>query len=150
MNNCPICGRGPKSCNHKLIHKFFRNIFGPRTRWVPFDYHRQKEDLKIGDQIIIELKNQKWDFIAGLCGMNPKDSPAGTVRRWTVIKKDLIQCGKEKVFMKYLPWNGHNITLTASLLHDDEEYQAFLIKPELNELQKEVQHWENVLQARHE
>lgn len=115
---------------------FFKKLFGIKEKPLyPFNYKSgDYPELVEGDILTVILQNQKYDYIAGTCGMGIKDAEAGTVRKFKVKKvfddRDyLIEGvkGKEKILIKPLNWLGssNEVCLKPNLMHGEEFYKFY-------------------------
>jgi len=92
-----------------------------------------KEDcptLSVGDTLIGITENDSWDYIAGLCGMNPK-LKKGLFHKWKVKKilehgAHLIECGSNRAFLEHMTWDdGNRVTVKANIAWSEKKIRWF-------------------------
>lgn len=119
----------------KILPKrsYFRmNLYNDKV-WQPLNYGvDQKESIKdidVGDFIAIEILNETTDYIYQIVYRKDGTMKPNRRRLWKVISKyddDLmLQCGSNKIMLKYSEWTGSNVLTTAKQFMLDEASYAF-------------------------
>ena len=112
---------------------YLKNNIHNDSVWEPLNYGKDKKeaisDINIGDYIAIEILTETTDHIYQIVYRKNGRMKPNRRKLWKVIKKFdndiMIQCGSEKIVLKYSNWTGDNIITTPKKLMMDEASYAF-------------------------